>query len=218
MSGAALLDVDGTLVDSTYLHALAWWRALAKHGRPVSFVDVHQLIGMASDQLMESLLGKPDEAIKKTQGEEFAPLKGELRAFPGAADLIRTLHGRGVRVVLATSSKPEDLADLRKVIAADDAIDEVVSSGDVAAGKPEPDIFRSALDRAGTDAKAAVALGDSVWDIEAAGRSGVECVGVETGGASREDLRRAGAVAVYKDVAELLGQLDGSPFARLLRT
>jgi HAD superfamily hydrolase (TIGR01509 family) len=205
-----LFDIDGTLVDTNYLHALAWRRVFLQRGEPeITTARIHRLVGMGSDELVESLCGRPRPELKEERAREFDALKPEIRAFPRAADLLRAVHDRGARVVLATSAEKSDLEALLAAIDADDAIDGVTSAGEVDAAKPAPDIFSVALDEAGTAPEATVVVGDTVWDIMAATRAGLRCVAVTSGGISRADLEQAGALAVYDDVAALLDDLDG---------
>lgn len=215
--GAVLVDMDGTLIDSNWFHTLAWWRALQASGDDVSMARLHPLIGMGSDQMMDDLFGEERPGLSDAHSEEFEPFKSELKAFPGAADLLTELRRRGARVVLATSSKEADLKEGLEAIGADDAVDDVVHGDMVGASKPAPDIFATALKELGLDPERTVVVGDTGWDIEAASKAGLECVAVLTGGWTRADLENAGATAVYDDVADLLEHLDDSPLARLLR-
>jgi HAD superfamily hydrolase (TIGR01509 family) len=209
---AVLFDVDGTLVDTNYLHVLAWRRVFLERGEPeVSSARIHRLVGMGTDELLQTLFGRPRPELKPERARHFAALKSEIRALPGAGDLLRTLHDRGVRVVLATSAEKADLEALLAAIDADDAIDAVTSAGEVESAKPAPDLFCEALEAAGTAPEATVVVGDTVWDVEAARKAGLPCVAVLSGGISRAKLEEAGAIAVYEDVAALLDGLDGSP-------
>jgi HAD superfamily hydrolase (TIGR01509 family) len=209
---AVIFDVDGTLVDTNYLHALAWRRVFLERGEAEIFsARIHRLVGMGSDELLEELFGRPRPELKPERARHFDALKGEIRAFPRAAELLRTLHERGLRVVLATSAEKSDLEALLEAIDADDAIDSVTSSGEVDAAKPAPDLFCVALEEAGTSPEATVVVGDTVWDVKAAARAGLPCVAVTCGGISRSELLEAGAVAVYDDPADLLAQLGDSP-------
>jgi HAD superfamily hydrolase (TIGR01509 family) len=212
---AALLDVDGTLVDSNYVHTLAWFRSFKTSGHVVPMARIHRLVGMGADQLLEELLGRHDPAVENGWQEEFARLRDEIPALPGAAELARALHERGVTVVLATSGKPDDVEVLRKAIGADRWVDGVVNSSEVESSKPAPDIFSKALDVAGAEPADAVVVGDTVWDVRAAAACGLPCVAVTCGGISRSELDEAGAVAVYRDPEELVAELDRSPLARL---
>jgi HAD superfamily hydrolase (TIGR01509 family) len=211
-----LLDIDGTLVDSNYFHALAWFRAFRREGHDALMSDLHRLVGMGADQLIERILGHGDEGIEKAWQDEFADLRDEIVATPGARDLVRTIKERGATTVYATSGQQQDVDALRSVIGADEWIDEAVSSEEVDASKPAPDIFRLALDRASVQPADAVVIGDTVWDIEAAHACGVPCVVVTTGGISEDELRAAGADAVYRSPAALCDDLDASPVGRLL--
>ncbi|HET9733051.1 MAG TPA: HAD family hydrolase [Acidimicrobiales bacterium] len=216
-ASAALLDIDGTLVDSNYLHTLSWWRALQDVGATVPMARVAPLIGMGGEQLMTELLGAPDEAAAAGHSRHYQRMKGELSLLPGARELVEALHARGVTVVLATSAKQRELEDLLRLLDADDWIDDVVAAPDVESAKPDPDVFAAALSASGAAAEEALALGDTVWDVKAAGRAGIGCVSVLTGGHCEADLSGAGALAVYRDAAAVLADLDQGPFASLLR-
>jgi len=212
---AVFVDVDGTLVDSNFHHAIAWSRALRDHGENARLAAIHRSVGMGGSELLTALIGHDDEAIRTSWRDHFDALLPEVVAFERAAELLRAFHAHGVTVVLATSS-PEDLLDqLRAKFGADDAIDIVVTAGDVDHAKPRPDIFEAALEKSKATPERVLVLGDSVWDVEAAKRSRLRCVGVETGGFSRMELEAAGAVAVFRDPGDLLARLDQSPFADL---
>ncbi|SDK24236.1 haloacid dehalogenase superfamily, subfamily IA, variant 3 with third motif having DD or ED/haloacid dehalogenase superfamily, subfamily IA, variant 1 with third motif having Dx(3-4)D or Dx(3-4)E [Streptomyces indicus] len=218
MARAALFDVDGTLVDTNYLHTTAWAEALRQSGRHVPMTDVHRAIGLASDDLIEHLIGKaPDKDTKEQLSAAhkalYAPHFERLHAFDGAARLLRTLAGQGWTVILVTSASGGELQALRRAIDADEVIEDTASAEDVAEGKPAPDPVHKALESAGIPAERAVFVGDSVWDMRAARRAGLACVGVLSGGIARADLEEAGAAAVYRDTAELLDRLEQSPFA-----
>lgn len=218
---AVLFDIDGTLVDSNYLHVDAWDRAFADAGRPVDAWRLHRSIGKDSDELLAGLLDGQEEVDR--YGERASELHSEyylastsrLRVIAGARELLSALAERGIAVVLATSAPENELEILRELLDVDDAIFAATSAGDVTTAKPEPDIVEVALERAGVPASRAVMVGDAVWDIEAAARAGVECIGVRSGGFGEQELRDAGAVAVYDDVADLLAQLDDSPIGHL---
>lgn len=214
---AVLFDIDGTLVDSNYLHVDAWDRALADVGHPVDAWRIHRAIGMDSSRLLETLLGDDADELgdraKDRHAHHYEASSGRLRSFDGAQVLLRELHGRGLQVVLATSAPPDELEVLLSVLDVDDALSEVTSSSDVETAKPEPDIVRVALDKAGVSAESAIFVGDAVWDVEAAKRAGVGVIGVLSGGVSAQELRDAGAIAVYDDVRDLFDHLDSSPLA-----
>lgn len=209
---AVLLDVDGTLVDTTYLHTVCWWQALAEAGHRVPMVSIRAAIGMGSDQLLPHLLGResaPTEAdrLADQHDELFRRYWDGLQPTNGAADLVRAYAARGATVVLATSAGKEELAALRRALDADDAISGATTADDAAASKPAPDIVHRALELAGAAASEAVFIGDTVWDIQAAQRAGIRCLTVTCGGTTAEELRRAGAAGVYADPRELLTHL-----------
>jgi HAD superfamily hydrolase (TIGR01509 family) len=211
-----LFDVDGTLVDTTYLHAVAWWQAFRRFGHDVPMAEIHRAIGMGSDKLVSHLLGDDsDEPIADAHDEFYKPWWQELRPLPGAADLLRACAARGPAVVLASSAKDEELAELRKIIDADDVIAAATSSSDAEQSKPAPDILQAALDQSGVGADRSVFVGDSVWDVDAAGRLGIPCIGLTCGGTSAAELTGRGAVATYEDPADLLKHLADSPIAGL---
>ncbi|MBA2498033.1 MAG: HAD family hydrolase [Acidimicrobiia bacterium] len=213
---AILVDVDGTLVDTNWFHTVAWWRAFQDIGEDVAMSSIHRLIGMGSDQLVRRVIGRESDEASVAHSKRYEPFKDEIKAFPGAADLLGELARRGARVVLATSSDEEDLDRLREAIGAEDAIDEVVSNGDVKRSKPAPDIFEAALKKFDLDPQRTMVVGDTTWDVEAAGKLDLEVVCVLTGGSTRAQLDQAGAVAVYEDVAQLRDRLDASPLGKLL--
>jgi HAD superfamily hydrolase (TIGR01509 family) len=216
VAGAGVLvDVDGTLVDSNYHHTIAWSRALRDHGYNARLAAIHRLIGMGSTQLLETLIGRGDDAIAKSWRAHFDELLPEVVALDGAAELLRALHGRGLTVVLATSSPADLLEEFRSKIGADDAVDVVVTASDVEEAKPEPDVFEASLAKADLRRERAIVLGDSVWDAQAAARAQLPCVALETGGFSRAELAEEGVVAVYRDPADLLEHLDDSPIGIL---
>ena len=212
---AALFDVDGTLVDTNYLHTAAWWEAFARAGHDVPMASIHRAIGMGSDRLLDTLLpaGRDpaaDEIIKIAHSALYQVYWPQLRPLPGAADLLRACHEAGLRVVLASSADPRELDVLREALDAEEAIDAATSAGDVDSSKPAPDLVHVALDQAGASPAQTVFVGDSVWDAQACQKAGVPCIGVLSGGTSREELLSAGAAAVYRDPAELLAQFPGS--------
>lgn len=215
---AVLFDIDGTLTDTNYLHAMAWRRAMVDAGEDVATSRIHRMIGASGSVLMEHLLGGERSEVQEGWRGHFAALKPEVRAFPKAAALLRAVAERGPRVVLATSSEPDDVTVLRTAIDAEDAIHAVTSAGDVDEAKPAPDVFEVALSRAGSVAADAIVVGDSVWDVQAATKAGLRTVGLRCGGYGQAELEDAGAVAVYEDPSELLTELDRSPIAELWMT
>jgi HAD superfamily hydrolase (TIGR01509 family) len=225
MSGAdtgVLFDVDGTLVDTTFLHAVCWGEALRQHGRPVPMADVHHAIGMSSEQLLSYCLGDErdtgaDDAMVDTHLALYKQWWGRLTPLPGAADLLRACRERELGVVLASSASEEELSALTSVLDADDAIATATSSSDAESGKPAPDILQAALDRSGLAADRVVFVGDAVWDGHAAQRADIVFVGLTCGGTPAADLRAAGAVEVWDDPAHLLANLDKSAIRSVIR-
>ncbi len=217
MAGAVLFDIDGTLVDSNYLHVTAWLRAFHDVNHPVDAWRIHRGIGMGSSQLLADLLGAAAEQIgsqaKQHHSEHYQRAAHLLRAFEGARELVAAVAQRGARVVLASSAAPAELEILRSVLDIEDAIAEITGAGDVEAAKPSPDLVDVALQRAGVTADQAIFVGDTVWDVQACSKAGVPCVCVLSGGLSPGELTDAGAVAVYEDCQTLLRDLDVSPLA-----
>ncbi|MEU1250893.1 HAD family hydrolase [Micromonospora arida] len=215
-----LFDVDGTLVDTTYLHTVSWWEALRQTDQPVPMAVVHRSIGMGSDKLLDHLLGPErdrdaDSKLRDAHDTLYAEYWERLTPLPRAADLLRACAERGLRVVLATSASEPEVGALRRALAAEDVIDTVTSSEDAQQSKPAPDILVAALEQSGLAAERVVFVGDSVWDVVAAGKLNIPCVGLTCGGTSRGELAGAGAVAVYDDPAALLHEFADSPLTRL---
>ncbi len=212
MIDAIFSDIDGTLIDNTALHVLAWQRAFRRIGKYIDANTILHKIGMGGDQLAPSILG-PDagdavERVQRYHAEEYSTkgLIDHAEPLPGAADLLRTLRRRGVRVALASSAKQEE-ADRYIAMLGDGISDAIVTSEDVAATKPAPDIFAVAMDKLGKPPHA-LAIGDTVYDIASAGKLGIPCIAVISGGIERETLMDAGAAAVYLDTADVLRHLD----------
>ncbi|MDQ6743390.1 MAG: HAD family hydrolase [Candidatus Dormibacteraeota bacterium] len=216
MNRGVIFDVDGTLVDSNYLHALAWYRTFAEVGEEVPMYRIHRSIGMGTPQLVKELIGREQPELSDLHSRQYRQLRDEARAFEHAADLLRAIAGRGGRVMLATSAKPEELEVLLAKLDAGEAVHGVISSKDVEAAKPEPDIFAKALEVGELDAEHAVAVGDSVWDIQSAGRCGLRCISLLSGGTGGCELEEAGAAEIYSTPAELLERLDSSLIGSLL--
>jgi len=221
MSAGILFDVDGTLVDTTYLHAVAWWEALRQFDHDVPMARIHRAIGMGSDKLFDHLLGAErdrdaDAETRAAHDALYAAYWERLRPLPGARDLLGACADRGLRIVLASSASARELAALRRTLDVDDLLAAATSSADAEQSKPEPDILHAALEQSDVDPRRSVFVGDSVWDVEAAARADLPCIGVACGGTSADELRQAGAVAVYDDPAALLADLDDSPVAKLL--
>lgn len=213
MIQAVLLDIDGTLIDNNALHLLAWQRALRRVGKHIEATAILHRLGMGSDKFAADVLG-PDagdalEKVRTYQGEEYSDkgLIDHAEPLPGAVELLRELKRRGVRTALASSAKPEEADKSLALLGGREAIDELVTSGDVSATKPDPDIFAQALEKLGRPAEALV-IGDTIYDIASAHKLGLPCVGVLSGGIERHVLEQAGANAIYTGVAEVLAQLD----------
>jgi HAD superfamily hydrolase (TIGR01509 family) len=219
---AVLFDIDGTLVDSNYLHVHAWHRAFADEGLTVESWRVHRCIGMDGSALQDSLVPDADDStrsrLKDAHSRYYLESKGLLRMLPGARELLEQVAKSGLQVVLATSAPEEELAVLRELLDSEDIISAVTSGDDVDTAKPKPDIVQIALDRAGVDTDRAVFVGDAVWDIEACQRAGVTSIGLLSGGVSRGELTEAGARAVYENADELRSHLDDSPIKALLES
>jgi HAD superfamily hydrolase (TIGR01549 family) len=211
---AAILDIDGTLVDSNYQHAIAWYRALRQHGHVLPIWRIHRHIGMGGDQLVASLCG---DKVEEQQGDDirdaekalYMALIDEVEPLAGARELIVDLQRMGRRIVLASSAKPDEVEHYLDLLDARGLADAWTTAGDVESTKPEPDLVHAALERAGTDS--AVMVGDSTWDCEAAQRAGVQTIAVLTGGFSEQELRDAGAVAVFRSIEELRRRLSQTP-------
>jgi HAD superfamily hydrolase (TIGR01509 family) len=208
---AALLDVDGTLIDSNYQHTLAWYHAFRQHDIILPVWRIHRAIGMGGDQLVPALVGEKvdkqmGDEIRETRDPLYKELIGEVAPLHGARELIGDLKERGLRVVLASSSPKDELEHYLELLAARELADSWTTKDDVEATKPAPDLVHAALEKAGT--KNAVMVGDTRWDIEAAGKAGIETVAVVTGGWSKQELREAGAAAVFESVDELRKRLD----------
>ena len=218
---AVLFDVDGTLVDSNYLHVAAWLRAFHAEGLPVDGWRIHRCIGMDGTRLVRTLSGDAGqdvmERLKKGHSEFYEQSASMLATLPGARDLVRAVADRGLQVVLATSAPEDELSMLRKVLDCEGVIAAVTSSQDVETAKPKPDIVEVALERASVTAENAVFVGDAVWDCEAAARAKVTSIGLLSGGTSRAELLEAGASAVFEDAGDLLGKLDSTMIDELAR-
>ena len=212
---AAILDIDGTLVDTNYHHAIAWYRAFRRHGITLPLFRIHRHIGMGGDQLVGALAGERWDAehgddVRETEGELYMELIGEVRPLEGARELLEALHERGHALVLASSAKPHEVDHYLDLLQARELADGWTTSGDVENTKPEPDLVAAAVEKAGGGP--AVMLGDSTWDCKAAERAGVPTIGILTGGFSEQDLRDAGAVCVVTELRTLLDDLDATPF------
>jgi HAD superfamily hydrolase (TIGR01549 family) len=217
MPPAAILDIDGTLVDTNYHHAIAWYRAFRQHGIVLPLYRIHRHIGMGGDHLVAALAG---DEVEEEQGDDiraaekplYMAMIEEVEPLEGARELIVELKDAGHSVVLASSAKEDEVEHYLDLLDARDLADDSTSSADVENTKPEPDLVQAAIEKAGSDE--AVMVGDSTFDCEAAKRAGIETIAVLTGGFSPEELRDAGAAMVVESIEELRGKLDETPLKR----
>jgi len=212
----AVLDIDGTLVDTNYQHALAWYRAFRRHGIVLPVWLVHRHIGMGGDQVVEALTDEQTERelgeqIREAEGELYFEMIEEVEPMRGSRELIEEVHRRGHAVVLASSAKEQEVEHYLDLLDARELADGWTTSADVEATKPEPDLVKAALDRVDGQPGDAVMIGDTPWDVRAARKAGVETIAVRTGGFGVDELRESGAVAVFESVAELCDGLDRTP-------
>ena len=218
MALVAILDIDGTLVDTNYQHAIAWYRAFREHDVTLPIWRVHRAIGMGGDQLVGALAGDDFEDqhgddVRASEKDLYRELIDEVAPLPGAIDLVHRLDELGHSVVLASSAKEDEVEHYLDLLGVRDVVDAWTSSQDVEQTKPAPDLVQSALEKSEQRDDGAVMLGDSVYDCQAAARADVPSLGVLTGGFSREELEEAGAKAVYESPAEILDGLEDTPFA-----
>jgi HAD superfamily hydrolase (TIGR01549 family) len=212
----AILDVDGTLVDTNYHHALAWHRALRAHGHRAQMWKVHRHIGMGGDQILGALIGEEaaaeqGNAIRESEAKAYKELIGEVEPMEGARELVEKLKEEGSTVILASSAKEWEVDHYIDLLDARELVDGWTASDDVDATKPEPDLIEVAVEKAGGGD--AVMVGDSTFDVEAAERAGLETVAVLTGGFSDQELRDAGAVEVFHSIVDLRDRIGETPLA-----
>jgi HAD superfamily hydrolase (TIGR01509 family) len=216
MPPAAILDIDGTLVDTNFHHAIAWYRAFKQHDIVLPIWRIHRHMGMGGDQLIGDMCG---DRVEEERGDDiraaekvlYSELIGEVEPLKGSRELIEDLKDRGHAVVLASSAKEDEVDHYLDLLDARELADDWTTSADVESTKPEPDLVKAAMEKAGNGD--AVMIGDTTWDVEAAGRAGIESVTVRTGGFSAAELRDAGAVAVFDSIDELRESLDDTPLA-----
>ncbi|MBS1845186.1 MAG: HAD family hydrolase [Actinobacteria bacterium] len=202
-----VLDVDGTLVDTNYQHAIAWHRAFRAHGFPVAIWEIHRHIGMGGDQLVESLVGeegeeKAGETLRDAHDKEYSQLIDEVEAMEGASELIAELDDAGATVILASSAQEEELDRYIELLGAGERIAGATSSTDAEQTKPHPELVQTALDKYGSGGPVLM-IGDSTWDVKAAKRAGVPTLALLTGGFSEAELREAGAAEVKRSIQVL---------------
>jgi HAD superfamily hydrolase (TIGR01509 family) len=213
----AILDIDGTLVDTNYQHAIAWYRAFHRHGIVLPVWRIHRHLGMGGDKLVGAVTDEDTErergdAIRATEAECYRELIGEVETMESSRELIEQLKDRGHAVILASSAKEWEVDHYLDLLGARPVADGWTTSADVEATKPNPDLVHAALACAGdADASEAMMVGDTPWDVRAADAAGVRTLAVLTGGFSGEELSSAGAVAVFESVADLCAELDSTP-------
>ena len=208
---AAILDIDGTLVDTNYHHALAWYRALRQHGHVIPLWRIHRHIGMGGDQMITALLSSTVEeyegdSIRSAEGALYLSMIEEVQPLRGSRELIQDLHDRGHRVVLASSAKAQEVDHYLDLLDVRELVEGWTTSADVERTKPAPDLVLAALEL--VDGPPALMIGDSTWDCEAAKRADIDSLAVLTGGFSEQELRAAGASEVYDSIEALRQQLD----------
>jgi HAD superfamily hydrolase (TIGR01509 family) len=217
---AVLFDVDGTLVDSSYLHTLAWWQAFRQAGYDVPMASIHRAVGMGGDRILDHLLPQDrdtaaDSDILTSHAAVFSTFWPALRRLDGARELLAQCFDSGLAVALASSARDRDLEMLRGALGADAYIHAATSSADAKESKPAPDILIAALKAVDVPAENAVYVGDAVWDIMAAAALDMPTIGLTCGGTSEAELRDAGAAEVYDSPRALLQNLAGSAIGRL---
>ena len=220
MAEVLLADIDGTLVDSNTLHAEAWRRAFEHFDIQIGMDEAWRQIGKDADQLIAAFVPEADrerlepklkEFRKQLFHREYMP---RIVPFAQSRELLLRVRKQGMKIALATSSDQEDLANYKRLIGMEDLVDEASTSADAQASKPHPDIFKAALDKVGIEPENAIALGDTPWDAQAAGKLGIPVIGLTCGGWKRDDLRSAGCVEVWRDPADLLLHFQQSILSR----
>ena len=220
MIDALLCDMDGTLVQSNWLHAEAWQVALGAMGIHLELEELRRQIGKGGDELIPVFVPwwkreAVEEPLKTFRKFTFQHgLREKVTPLPGVRDLFERLHKEGIKVALATSSGKDDLQILKRVAGVDDLVDVETCAEDAERSKPHPDIFTVALEKLSLKPSQCLALGDTPYDAESAGKAGIRTVGVTTGGWSRQELMDAGCIAVYENAADLLKHLEESPLLR----
>jgi HAD superfamily hydrolase (TIGR01509 family) len=214
MGAAAILDIDGTLVDTNYQHAIAWYRAFRRHDIVLPVWRIHRHIGMGGDQLVASLCGEHGEErlgdeVRAAEKDLYMELIGEVEPLPDARRLIEVLKARGHAVVLASSAKSHEVDHYLDLLDARELVDGWTTAADVERTKPHPDLVAAGLEKAGGGP--GVMVGDSTWDCEAARRCGIPTVGLLTGGFAEQELLDAGAEIVFESIADLIRGIDRTP-------
>jgi HAD superfamily hydrolase (TIGR01509 family) len=220
MVKAALCDIDGTLVESNWLHAAAWKESFAVIGIELELEEVRRQIGKGGDELIPVFVPwwkrtYVEEPLKAYRKHVFAvDSMAQVKAFPKVRELMLRMKEAEIKVSLASSANRDDVKVYKRIAQIEDLVEESSSADDADRSKPHPDIFEATLKKLGVRASEALALGDTPYDAEAAGRAGVWTVGVTTGGWSEQELMDAGCVEVWKDVGELLKNFERSAFVR----
>ena len=217
---AAIFDIDGTLVDSVDLHAEAWRQTFLEYGKDVPFADIRGQIGKGGDQLLPVFFSKEEvekngDAMTKARGKRFQKdFMSKVKPFPEVRALFERLKQDGIKIALASSAKIDEMKHYAEMLEIEDLIHAGTSTDDAEKSKPHPDIFEAAMQKLGGGVPNALALavGDTPYDAEAAGKIRIPTVGVLCGGFPEEDLRRAGAIAIFQDPADLLRRYEQSPF------
>jgi HAD superfamily hydrolase (TIGR01509 family) len=212
----AILDIDGTLVDTNYHHAIAWYRAFRQHEIVLPIWRIHRHIGMGGDQVVEALTdGRTEQEkgddIRAAEKTLYFQLIDEVVPMAGSRELIEQLKARGHTVVLASSAKEDEVEHYLDLLDAHELADDWTTSADVESTKPAPDLVSAALEKAGAPPEEAVMVGDTPWDVKAAAKAGVGTLAVRTGGFAISELEEAGAQAVFDSVTELCERLDQTP-------
>jgi HAD superfamily hydrolase (TIGR01549 family) len=220
MADTAIFDVDGTLVDTNYQHALAWFRALRRFEITRPMWRIHRGIGMGGDLFVSAVGGQEVEeahgdALREAWAEEFDELIGEVQAFEGARELLADVKERGFRLVLASSGKKKHVEAFLDLIDGTSLADAWTTSDDVKNSKPEPDIVSAALAKVNGDS--GIMVGDSIYDAQAAAKLGIPTLGVRTGGFSVGELQEAGVLQVFDSLVAFRYALEGTPLARASR-
>ena len=220
MAKALLCDIDGTLVQSNWLHAEAWQIAFRALGLELELEAVRRQIGKGGDELIpvflpwwkQSTVEEPLKAYRKFVFQHG--LRQKVEPIPGVRPLLERVHAAGIKVAVATSSEKDDLDVLLGIAGVQDLIDEQTTSEDTKQAKPHPDIFAAVIKKLGLPPEDCIAMGDTPYDAESAGKAGIRTIGVMTGGWSRAELFDAGCVEVYESAAELLERFEGSALVR----
>jgi len=220
MIEAVLCDIDGTLLQSNWLHAAAWKDAFAQIDIDVPLEDIRRQIGKGGDELIPVFVPwwkrkAVDQPLKRYREFIFKDqYLRQVKPFPKVRELLQHMRQSGIKISLASSAHQEELEDYKRIANIEDLVEASSSSDDASRSKPHPDIFEATLKKLGVASKNALALGDTPYDAEAAGKANIWTVGVTTGGWTEAELLAAGCIEVYRDVAELLENFEQSAFAK----